>query len=66
MTIIEILQYYNSPKNIQHELGISSATDVDWCSFSREVCKMSIIKSSKKTGVSGVVVEIDKSKFAKR
>lgn len=72
MTIEEILQiiymwiHGHSQKNIQHEQGISSATDVDWCSFCREVCEVSIINSSEKIGGPGIVVEIDESKFAKR
>ena len=53
-----------SKKNIQR--GISSATDVDWCSFCREVSEVSVINNSVKIGGQGVVVEFDKSKFAKR
>lgn len=55
-----------SQKNIQHEFGISSATDVDWCSFCREVCEVAVINNSEKIGGQGIVVDIDVSKFAKR
>ena len=72
MTIEEILQiiymwvHRQSQKNMQHELCISLATDVGWCSFCREVCKMSIINSSEKIGGPGVVSEIDESKFTNK
>ena len=72
MTIEEILQiiYFwvhgHSQKNIQHELGISSSTDVDWAMFCREVCETTVMTSSDKIGGKDVIVEIDESKFAKR
>ena len=55
-----------SQKNIQHELGISSATDVYCCSFCREVCEVAVINNSENIGGQGLVVEIEESKFAER
>ena len=55
-----------SQNHIQRELGIPSATDVNWCSFCREVCEVSVINNSVKIGGQSIVVVIDKSKFAKR
>ena len=72
MTIEEILQivylwvHGHSQQNIQHEVGISSSTDVDWASFCREVCEVSVMRNSEKIGGQGIVAEIDESKFAKR
>ena len=72
MTIEEILQivylwvHGHSQQNIQHEVGISSSTDVDWASFCCEVCEVSVMRNSEKIGTQGIVVEIDESKFAKR
>ena len=71
MTIEEILQiiYFwvhgYSQKNIQHELGISSSTNVEWAMFCREVCETSVMTLSDKIVGKDVIVEIDESKFAK-
>ncbi len=72
MTLEEILEFiylwvHGSPlKMITHEMGLSSNTDVDWASFCREVCEIAIAKEGRRIGGTGVVVEIDESKFAKR
>ena len=72
MTIEEILQilylwvHGHSQKNIQHVVGISSSTDVDWASICRGVCEVSVMRNSEKIGGQGIMVEIDESKFAKR
>lgn len=55
-----------SQDQIQHELQLSSRTDVDWASFCREVCETAIMRDSEKIGGTDIVVEIDESKFAKR
>ena len=51
---------------IKHELGMSSSTAVDWDSFCREICEISIIENSESVGGEGKVVQIDESKFGKR
>ena len=51
---------------IDHELGTSSNTDVDWASFCREVCEETLMRRSQKIWGKDVVVEIDESEFAKR
>lgn len=72
MTLQEIvlLTYYwchNLPQEyIIHELGLSSATIVDWFNFAREVCEELIIRNSVKIGGPGVEVEIDETKIGKR
>ena len=50
---------------IIHELGLSSSTSVDWDSFCREICEVSLIENSVKIGGEGKVVQIDESKFGK-
>lgn len=42
------------------------STDVDWASFCREVCEVTVMNESERIGGPGIVVEIDESKFAKR
>lgn len=72
MTLEECLQFFYlwthgmSQDQIQHELQLSSRTDVDWASFCREVCETTIIRDSEKIGGKDIIVEIDESKFAKR
>ena len=52
---------------IEHELSTSSATNVDWSSFAREVCEEVMLRDGKKQiGGRGKIVEIDESKFTKR
>lgn len=42
------------------------STDVDWASFCREVCEVTVMNESERIGGPGIVVQIDESKFAKR
>ena len=71
MTIEECIQFFYlwthgiSQDQIQHELQLSSRTDVDWASFCREICETTILRDSEKIGGKDIV-EIDESKFAKR
>ena len=39
---------------------------MDWASFCREVCEISLTRKSENIGGPGIVVEIDESMFAKR
>jgi transposase-like protein len=48
------------------EIGISSATAVDWQSFCREICIDFIDKHSSKLAGPGKIVEIDEAKIGKR
>jgi hypothetical protein len=48
------------------EIGILSATAVDWQSFCCEICLDFIEKHSDKLGGPGKIVEIDKAKIGKR
>ena len=51
---------------IRHELGLATHTGVDWDSFCREVCEISLMEDSQSIGGEGKVVQIDESKFGKR
>ena len=51
---------------IKHELGLGSSTAVDWDSFCREVCEVTLFKNCDKIGGEGKIVQIDESKFGKR
>ena len=39
---------------------------MDWDSFCREVCEITLLENSEKLGGKGKVVQIDESKFGKR
>ena len=51
---------------IKHELGLAESTGVDWDSFCREVCEITMFENSEKLGGEGKFVQIDESKFGKR
>ena len=51
---------------ITRELRLARGTDVDWDSFCREVCEITMFDSSQKIGGEGTIVQIDESKFGKR
>ena len=51
---------------IRHELGLASSTGVDWDSFCREVCEITLFENSERIGGEGKTVQIDESKFGKR
>ena len=58
-----------SQVQIQELMGCSSNTVVDWFSFCREVCEVTLLKETengKQIGGENIIVEIDESKFAKR
>ena len=60
------LWWYKTPlSQIQREYGYSSKTLVDWASFCREVAIDLMLERSEPIGGSGVIVEIDESKFGK-
>ena len=48
-----------------HELGPVHGTGVDWDSFCREVCEMTMFDSSQKIGGEGKIVQIDESKLSR-
>ena len=72
MTLEEILKYCYwwcqelDLAQIRHELGLATHTGVDWDSFCREVCEISLMEDSQSIGGEGKVVQIDESKFGKR
>ena len=49
-----------------HELGLARGTGIDWDTFCREVCEITMFDSSQKIGGEGKIVQIDESKFGKR
>ena len=48
------------------ELRLARGTGVDWDSFFREVCEITMFDNSKKIGGEGKIVQIDEGKFGKR
>ena len=72
MTLEEILKFTYwwcqdlEQSQITHELGLARGTGVDWDSFCREVCEITMFDSSQKIGGEGKIVQIDESKFGKR
>ena len=48
------------------ELNIAFHTPVDWDSFCRETCEVTLLKQEDKIGGPGKQVQIDESKFGKR
>ena len=72
MTLEEILKFTFwwcqdlEQSQITHELGLARGTGVDWDSFCREVCEITMFDSSQKIGGEGKIVQIDESKFGKR
>ena len=51
---------------IKHEGGLAESAGVEWSSFRRKVCKITLLENSDKLGGKGKVVQIDESKFGKR
>jgi transposase-like protein len=47
------------------ELGISSATVVEWSSYCRDICLNWALKETSRLGGPGKIVEIDEAKFGK-
>ena len=72
MTIEEILKYSYwwcqelDLAQIRHELGLATHTVVDWESFCREFCEISLMEESQSIVGEGKVVQIHESKFGKR
>lgn len=72
MTLEEILKFtYRCCQDLEqsqitHELGLARGTGVDWDSFCREVCQITMFDSSQKIGGEGKIVQIDESKFGKQ
>lgn len=72
MTLEEILKFMYwwcqdlEQSQITHELGLARGTGVDWDSFCREVCEITMFDSNEKIGGEGKIVQIDESKFGKR
>ena len=53
-------------EEICHELNIASHTAVDWDSFCRETCEITLLERDQQIGGPGKIVQIDESKFGKR
>ena len=51
---------------VKHELGHVESTGVDWDSFCREVCEITLLENSERLGGEGKILQIDESKFGKR
>ena len=51
---------------ITRELRLARGTGVDWDSFCREVCEVTMFDNSEKIAGEGKIVQIDESKFGKR
>ena len=48
---------------VNHELGISKRTIVDWLNFFREICSQYVAQQNTPIGGPGKMVEIDESVF---
>ena len=72
MTLEEILKFTYwwcqdlEQSQITLELQLARGTGVDWDSFCREVCEITMFDNSEKIGGEGKIVQIDESKFGKR
>ena len=72
LTLVEIvkLTYWwcrgVSQEDIRHEVNVSEHTAVDWDSFCRETCEVTLLEREDKIGGPGKTVQIDESKFGKR
>ena len=72
MTLEEILKFTYwwcqdlEQSQITRELRLARGTGVDWDSFCREVCEVTMFDNSEKIGGEGKIVQIDESKFGKR
>ena len=72
MTMEEILKFTYwwcrdlKQEQIRHELNLVSNTAVDWDSFCRETCEVTLLEREEKIGGPGKIVQIDESKFGRR
>ena len=72
MTLEEILKFTYwwgrdiDQNQITYELGLSRQSGVDWDSFCRQICEVTLMESSERIGGKGKTVQIDESKFGKR
>lgn len=72
MTLEEVLKftYWWSrdlrQEEIRHELNIATHTAVDWDSFCRETCEVTLMERKDSIGGPEKIVQIDESKFGKR
>ena len=72
MTLEEILKFTYwwcrdlDQNQITYELGLSRQSGVDWDSFCRNVCEVTLMESIGRIGGKGKTVQIDESKFGKR
>lgn len=72
LTLVEIvkLKYWwcrgVSQEEIRHEVNMSEHTAVDWDSFCRKTCEVTLLEREDKIGGPGKTVQIDESKFGKR
>ena len=51
---------------IRHGVNISEHTAVDWDSFCRQTCEVTLLEKEEKIGGPAKTVQIDESKFGKR
>jgi hypothetical protein len=72
MTLEEVLKFTYwwcrdvRQEEIRHELNIAAHTAVDWDSFCRETCEVTLMEREHPIGGPGKIVQIDESKFGKR
>ena len=72
LTLVEIvkLTYWwcrgVSQEEIRHEVNVSEHTALDWDSFCRETCEVTLLEREDKIGGPGKTVQIYESKFGKR
>ena len=72
MSLEEVIQFTYwwccgiKQEDICHEVNVASHTAVDWDSFCRETCKVTLLEREEKIGGPGKVLEIDESKFGKK
>ncbi|CAB4040103.1 Hypothetical predicted protein, partial [Paramuricea clavata] len=72
MTLEEVLKFTYwwcrdvRQEEIRHELNIATHTAVDWDSFCRETCEVTLMEREHPIGGPGKIVQIDESKFGKR
>ena len=72
LTVEEVLKHTYwwcqdlNQSQIRRQLGINANTAVDWDSFCRETCEVTMLQKSEKIGGPGKAVQIDESKVGKR
>ena len=66
MTLEEIIKLaYWWCQKLDHELGLAESTGVDWDSFCREVCEITLLESSERLGGEGKFCRLMKASLRK-